>query len=70
MCVLVVTGKGKIEETLALEGMCDIKYHTFGLNRTENFLTCHFTFWGIRVCVGGGCARSCSLSFSLVNTFG
>lgn len=47
-----------------------LKYQKFGSNRTENFLTCHFKFWDIHLCVGGGCASICRHSFSLVNTFG
>lgn len=28
-----------------------LKYQKFGLNRRDNFLTCHFKFWDIRVCL-------------------
>lgn len=57
--MLVVTVGGKIKEKLTFgrEESVTLKYQKFGLNRTENFLTCHFKFWDIHFCVGGwgGC---------------
>lgn len=54
--MLVVTAKGKIKEKLTFgrEKSVTLKYQKFGLNRRENFLTCHFKFWDIHVCVGEG----------------
>lgn len=61
--------KNKREADIWERKSVTLKYQKFGLNRTENFLICHFKVWDIHLCVGGGCARSCR-QFLTNDTFG
>ena len=46
--------KNKREADIWERKSVTLKYQKFGLNRRENFLSCHFDFWAIHVCFGEG----------------